>query len=86
MSFKLLISPLALAEINNAYIYYENQSPELGNRFLKLLEESYQKFAASPNYYSYLNHKKDLRSINIKKFPFIIIFQITKDKIGRAHV
>jgi plasmid stabilization system protein ParE len=81
MSFTLLISPLALAEINNAYIYYENQSPELGKRFLKLLEESYQKLASSPNYYSYLNQKKDLRSISIKKFPFIIIFQITKDKV-----
>ncbi len=81
MSYKLLISPLAISEINNANTYYENHSPELEKRFLELLEVAYQKLAQAPTYYSYINYKKDLRRISVKKFPFIIIFQIAKDKV-----
>ncbi|MEO6452645.1 MAG: type II toxin-antitoxin system RelE/ParE family toxin [Ginsengibacter sp.] len=81
MQYELLISPTALIETGNAYNYYEKQSDGLGNRFLKSLDEAHQKLSQSPQFYGYINSRKDLRDIKIKGFPFIIIFQIVKDKV-----
>ena len=76
-----MISATAFMETDNAYTYYEDQSEGLGDRFLKSLEEAYEKLSRTPQYYSYLNSKKDLRDLKIKDFPFVVIFQIVKDKV-----
>ncbi len=81
MQYELLISATAFMEADNAYTYYENQSDGLGDRFLKSLNEAYQKLSQTPQYYTYINPRKDLRDLKIKDFPFVIIFQIVKDKV-----
>ncbi len=81
MEYDLLISPTAFDETDNAYDYYENQLPGLGKRFLKSLEEAYQKLSHTPQYYTYINFEKDLRDIKIKDFPFVVIFQIMNEKV-----
>lgn len=81
MQYQLLISPTALNDSNAAYIYYEEQLPGLGQRFLHSVNASYQKLSHTPKYYSYINSKRELRDIKIKDFPFIIIYQIIEDKV-----
>lgn len=81
MQYELLISATAFMEAENAYVYYENQSNGLGDRFLKSLEEAYEKLSRTPQYYTYINTGKDLRDLKIKDFPFVIIFQIVKDRV-----
>lgn len=81
MQYELLISPTALHESDTAYIYYEGQQPGLGHRFLLSLKASYKKLSQTPQYYSYINSKKDFRDIKIKDFPFVIIYQILEDKV-----
>jgi plasmid stabilization system protein ParE len=81
MRYDLILSTLALKDTDNAYEYYEIQSPGLGKRFLKSVDESYQKISNTPQYFSYINSKKDLRDIKINGFPFVIIFQTVKGKV-----
>lgn len=45
MSFELFISPTALSETDDAYLFYERTSAGLGERFLKSLEEIYKKLS-----------------------------------------
>lgn len=81
MQYELIMSAMAFDETDNAYIFYETQSPGLGERFLKSLEEAYKKLSHSPQFYSYINSAKDLRDIKINNFPFVIIFQIIKNQV-----
>jgi plasmid stabilization system protein ParE len=81
MNFELLISPIALSETDDAYVFYKNLSVGLGDRFLKSLEDVYKKLSQTPKYYGYITNAKDLRDVKLKNFPFVIIFQIVNDQV-----
>lgn len=81
MLYKLLISPTAFSDTEDAYDYYEKQQLGLGERFLKFVDDSYTNLSNTPHHYGFINNKKDLRDLRIKNFPFVIIFQIFKDKV-----
>ncbi len=81
MAYNIIILPDAETDTLDAYIFYETQQSGLGERFLKSVEESYKKLSQTPQYYSYINSKKDLRDIKIKDFPFVIIYQIADDRV-----
>ena len=81
MHYEIVTSPTAFMETGDAYDYYENQSPGLGDRFLKSLEDAYQKLSVGPQHYGFINSRKDIRDMNIKTFPFVIIFQIVENKV-----
>ena len=70
MQYELLISATAYMEADNAYMYYENQLDGLGDRFLRSLNEAYQKLSRTPQYYTYLNSNKDLRDLRDLKLFF----------------
>lgn len=81
MQYELLISAIAFSETDDAYTYYESQSPGLGDGFLKSLDDIYYKLSHTPHYCSFINSAKDLRDIRVKKFPFVVIFQIVNDRV-----
>ena len=72
MIYQLKVSQTAFREIDNAYVYYEAQSPRLGERFLKSVEDSYSKLSKNPEFYSFINADKNIRDVKIKSFPFVI--------------
>jgi hypothetical protein len=86
MRYGLLISETAFQEIDNAYDYYEKQSTGLGNRFLKSLDEAYEKLSIGPQHYGYINSRKDIRGMKIENFPFVIIFKIIENKVHVIRV
>ena len=81
MLFELIISRKAVKETSDAYLFYERSSVGLGERFLESLEDVYKNLSLNPQYYGYINKAKDIRDVKIKKFPFLIIFQIVNDKV-----
>jgi len=81
MTYQLKVSPTAYQETDKAYAYYEEQLPGLGERFLKSLEEGYFKLSHTPQFYSYIQHDKNIRDLKIKTFPFVIIFQIVENTV-----
>ncbi len=66
MHFELFISPIALSETDDAYVFYENLSAGLGNRFLKSLEDIFKKLSQTPKYYGFITNAKDLRDVKLK--------------------
>lgn len=81
MRHQLKVSSIAYQETDDAYAYYEEQSPGLGERFLKSLEDSYLKLAQTPQFYGYIQYDKNIRDIKIETFPFVIIFQIIENTV-----
>jgi mRNA-degrading endonuclease RelE of RelBE toxin-antitoxin system len=81
MNYKLLVSPVAFKETNDAYFFYESRQIGLGERFLKSVEEAYKKLSETPQHYGYISAGKDLRDIRIRNFPFVIIFEIVNHQV-----
>ncbi len=77
MDYKIIISAEAESDTNKAYIYYQDQQPGLGDRFLDELIDFYKKLKKHPTYYSFISGAKTSRAIPLKVFPYSIIYEIT---------
>lgn len=60
--------------LDDAYWWYEEQLPGLGERLLKEIDACFDKLSQSPHYYSIAN--ENYRQIILKYFPYKIIFEI----------
>jgi toxin ParE1/3/4 len=74
MTYNLEIRPLATLEILEAYEWYEQQQEGLGYRFLDSLEEFFFTLQNNPATFSY--YEKPVREGLIKKFPYLVVFEI----------
>ena len=81
MTYSIVISPFAHTDEYEAYIWYEEQRPGLGDEFLKELEIAYQKIANNPEHYSFIDDRKILRDFLIHRFPYLIVYRIDVDVI-----
>lgn len=79
MKYSLEIKEEAVLDIKEAYLYYEEQKAGLGNRFLETLESYLERVQKYPEHYQI--KKKPYREAFIKKFPYIIIYEIEGDKV-----
>ncbi len=79
MPYKIEIRPLAVIEIVEAYDWYEDQKNGLGMEFLEELESFYSILYTNPNTYSY--YEKPVRQGKIKRFPFVVIYEVVKNSI-----
>ena len=79
MSYELLVTPKAKAEITGGYIYYETLKPGLGEKFLEQLDFYFNRITTSPEQFT--QKRAPYREAFIKKFPFLIIFEIRNNSI-----
>jgi hypothetical protein len=76
----------ALQEEVVAYLFYEEQQAQLGERFLTEVEKTLLKVSQNPAYYSFLDATKTIRDVRLNKFPFVIIFEVKAGKIIVYHI
>lgn len=81
MEYNLIISTAAENDTNGAYIFYEQEQPGLGERFLDELKLYYYKLQLHPTHYSYISTDKIIRALSLKIFPFKIIFQVDGSEV-----
>jgi len=81
MKYSLTLTADAQQEEADAYNYYEDILPGLGEDLLTELEKCYSKIIKHPLYYSYLQNSKILRDVKIDRFPFVIIYLISGSNI-----
>jgi plasmid stabilization system protein ParE len=79
MKLKLEIKEEADEEIIDAYLYYETQQNGLGERFLMQLGKFFDEICENPKHFA--TKKKNFREAYIRKFPYIIIYEIENEKI-----
>ena len=63
----------------DAYSWYEIQLEGLGESFLYELETGYKRILGNPTFYSFLEN--GFRRISLKRFPYIIIYEIDGNSI-----
>lgn len=81
MSFAVSMLPEAEAEQVDAYNYYEEIKTGLGDEFLEEVIACFKKLANNPQYYSFANNSGRLRDMNVKRFPFLIVFMISGNAV-----
>jgi len=81
MEYNIIISIEAEKDTNDAYCYYEDQQPGLGERFLNELSHFYNKLKQHPKYYSFTSENKTNRSVALKIFPYKIVYEIEDEKL-----
>ena len=75
----LIIKPRAITMAKEAYEWYEQQSKGLGEIFLSELNNCYKKIEAQPALYS--KTKKNFRQLRLKRFPFVVIYEILRSEV-----
>ena len=78
MRFEL--HPGARVDIRRIVEYYEDVAgPELADEFYAELRTFIQKAAASPE--GYAVRERDIRRVNLERFPFHFLFRIVEDRV-----
>jgi len=77
--YDLIIKEQAEGHALNAYLWYEDQREGLGDEFLKSLEEGYTKISKNPYFYQVKFENK--RTLKIKRFPYLIIYEIEENSV-----
>lgn len=77
--YKLIIKPAAVEMTEEAYDWYNNQQQDLGEVFIAALGDCFERITQHPKAYS--NIKKNYRQARLKKFPYVIVFEIFKTDV-----
>lgn len=75
----LEIKQEALAEIEDAYYYYEEQQAGLGDVFQKFLDKCFKSIMNSSSGFKKVSGER--RQVVVKKFPFVVIYEIFDNTI-----
>lgn len=77
MNFNIIILPQAQAEIELSYLYYKNKvSTQIAKKYINEIELAYKVLNKNP-FFNVI--KKNYRALPLKKFPFLIIFEVFED-------
>jgi hypothetical protein len=79
MIYDLKIVDEANKEITEAYLYYEEKRKGLGEEFLTHLDIYFQRISKTPEHFP--QKRKPYREAFIKRFPFLIIYEIENEKV-----
>ncbi len=86
MKYLLFVSADARQEAMEAYHYYEDKRPGLGEEFLDDLEKHYHKLASNPLAYSFMDYSNVIRDVYLRRFPFIIVFVVIELEVNVISV
>ena len=78
--YRILITPTALQDIDQAFCYYNAKLDGLGFEVTAAINAAFQKIAGFPN--AYLRRYKDVRGKLLKRFSYLTLFQI--DEISNS--
>lgn len=76
---KLSLLPLAQAEVDEAFLWYEEQAVGLGYEFLDEFDQSVRLITSFPELFEEL--EEGVRRCLVNRFPYGVIYGIDGDKI-----
>lgn len=75
----MIFHPEALEEFNDAAVYYEEQSPGLGFRFVEAIGSGFRQIQHSPITWRCI--RGDIRRFLVKTFPYGIAYATIENEI-----
>lgn len=81
MPYTVFVSSEARQDILNAYLFYEAEQSELGDRFLTNVQECFAILSENPQYFSFIDNKKILRDLTVRTFQFVIVYEVIESEV-----
>jgi plasmid stabilization system protein ParE len=79
MSLPLTFHPSVQGEVDDAYRWYEQQRPGLGDDFLAAVEEVFARIAATPGMHRAVF--RDVRRGLTRRFPYGVYYRVHPDRV-----
>lgn len=79
MTYSVIIRSKAYLEIDEAYDYYELQSPGLGDKFKDEVKSSILYLEKYPEHFAEIGH--GFRQTLLHRFPFVIVYKIIDNRV-----
>lgn len=79
MAYRLLVRPEAEADINIAYLWYEEQVPGLGSEFLRCVDACFATIHRNSALYPTVH--KQIRRALLRRFPYCAFYVVRDDII-----
>jgi toxin ParE1/3/4 len=76
VSYQLDIRPDALADIEAAGVWYEEQQPGLGADFSRCIRGAINSLAANPLIYRIRERRRGVRWLLPQRFPYRIVYRV----------
>jgi plasmid stabilization system protein ParE len=76
---RLVVRPLAEADLDSAFVWYEAQSPSLGLDFLRAVDACFDAIAARPLVYPVVH--RGLRRALLRRFPYGVYFHVDETTV-----
>jgi len=76
---RISFRPEAVADLTEAYRWYERQRRGLGDEFEAVVEETLGLLKQAPTAFAVLH--RELRRVLLERFPYAIYYRIAQDKI-----
>lgn len=77
--YQLILTNRAIADMEQARDWYNEQQQDLGNRFLDYTFKTFDDIQKMP--FAYPNKYKHTRELVIKKFPYVVIYSVEEQYI-----
>jgi plasmid stabilization system protein ParE len=74
-----LLRPAAVADLRQAYQWYQSERPGLGEEFLQAVHASVERALATPAGYAVIH--RDTRRVLIRRFPYGLFFRIVNETV-----
>jgi plasmid stabilization system protein ParE len=75
----LILSSEAEADLASAKVWYDNQQPGLGTRFVDTFDRLADSIRTNPEMYA--KEFEDLRVAVMRRFPYLVVYRIDDDQI-----
>lgn len=76
MRYTLIIREEAHFDAKEAYTFYEEKSPGLGERFIQELVKRYNEIIEHPEHYGFIDEQKIIRDVKLRHFPYLVVYEI----------
>ena len=79
MKSNVRVTPAAQGDIAEAFTWYENAQPDLGQRFLEAIKDATEVISANPALFAPVH--KDMRRILLRVFPYALFYVVEDDAV-----
>jgi toxin ParE1/3/4 len=77
VTLRLTLRPIASAEMQEAFVWYEERRRGLGQRFIEAVQETLSAIEANPQHYP--RARGEIRRAAIRRFPYAILYLAEPD-------
>lgn len=79
MVYTVELRPLALADLHEAYSYYNSVKENLGEQFLEELQKLLDKLESNPFIFSFAN--RSIRQAKLHRFPYDVVYEVHNNSV-----